>query len=346
MRRLALLAAAGLAACARPDVEPRLAEPFPERLSAWRLFVGPLAELRPNRGVVFYDVGVPLFSDHALKHRTLWMPPGLAARYRATGAFDFPQGTIFTKTFYYEQPTGRRLVETRLLVLGAAGWVALPYVWNEAQTDAQLEIAGEERRLVWTDEGGTPRPFTYLVPNSDQCAGCHVSVRGHERPLRPLGPTARQLNIELAAAGGPRNQLAAWRDDGLLLDTPPPDSAPRWGLDPAMPLERRARAYLDVQCAHCHSPSGPAASSGLYLAYEEAAPERLGVCKPPVAAGRGSGGRAYDIVPGWPDESILFFRMQSQEPDVMMPELGRSLRDDAGLALVRDWIASLPGRCS
>jgi hypothetical protein len=38
--------------------------------------------------------------------------------------------------------------------------------------------------------------------------------------------------------------------------------------------------------------------------------------------------------------------MASREPDVMMPELGRSLRDDAGLELVREFIASLPGPCS
>ncbi len=366
---VALLLLASLSgACRGGAVRAHLAEPFPERLSEWRLFQGRLAELRPNAGVMAYDVGVPLFSDHAFKFRTLWLPPGTTAEYREDAAFEFPEGTVFSKTFYYRRgaaagevasapglvgPGGlvasageRRLVETRLLVRVRSGWLALPYVWDEAQTEATLQVAGEERRLSWLADDGSRQAFVYLVPNTDQCAGCHVSVVGRERPLRPLGPTARQLNVDFAYADGRRNQLTRWREAGLLRGGPEAESAPRWSSGPGAPLDQRARAYLDVQCAHCHSPSGPAAASGLYLGHAEKAPERLGVCKTPVAAGRGSGGLRFDLVPGRPEESILFHRMASREPDVMMPELGRSLRDDAGLELVRAWIAALPGRCS
>lgn len=366
-RAAALLGALLAAGCGGRGVRAHLDEPFPERLSEWRLFRGRLADLRPNDGVVAYDVGVPLFSDHALKHRTVWMPRGGAADYRAEGAFEFPEGTVFTKTFYYRRgapgevsstpaaaapgglafgPAERLLVETRLLVRGRSGWVALPYVWDDAQSDATLQVAGDERRFTWLAEAGTREAFVYLVPNSDQCAGCHVRVEGREQRLRPLGPTARQLNVELAYADGPENQLAHWARNGLLKNGPPAAGAPRWSLGPSAPVADRARAYLHVQCAHCHSTDGPAATSGLYLDHGEASPERLGVCKTPVAAGRGSGGLRYDLVPGRPEESILFHRMESREPDVMMPELGRSLRDDAGLALVRDFIAALPGSCS
>lgn len=363
----ALLTLALLAGACGGGVRTHLGEPFPERLSEWRLFRGRLSALRPNDGVVPYDVGVPLFSDHAFKFRTVWLPPGRAAEYREDAAFEFPEGTVFSKTFYYRReapgevssaaaapsPGGlvgssseRLLVETRLLVHGRSGWVALPYVWDEAQAEARLQVAGEERRLSWIAGDGSRQAFVYLVPNTDQCAGCHVGVVGRERPLRPLGPTARQLNVEFAYADARSNQLARWRERGLLRGGPQPEATPRWSAGPGSPLALRARAYLDVQCAHCHSPSGPAAASGLHLGHAEAAPERLGVCKTPVAAGRGSGGLLHDIVPGRPDDSILFYRMASREPDVMMPELGRSLRDDAGIELVRAWIASLPGHCS
>lgn len=365
--RAALLLSLLAGGCGGQDVRAHLEEPFPERLSDWRLFRGRPSELRPNQGVLPYDVGVPLFSDHALKYRTVWMPPGRAARYRADGAFEFPEGTVFTKTFYYRRgapgevrstPAApalgglafgageRLLVETRLLVRGRAGWVALPYVWDEAQSEARLEVAGEEGRFTWLSEAGGREDFVYLVPNTDQCASCHVSLEGPPQRLRPLGPTARQLNVDFDYADGRRNQLVRWEERGLLEDGAPPAAAPRWNLGPSASVADRARAYLDVQCAHCHSRGGPAASSGLYLDYAEAAPERLGVCKTPVAAGRGSGGLRYDIVPGRPEESILFHRMASREPDVMMPELGRSLRDDASLELVRSFIASLPGSCS
>ena len=63
--------------------------------------------------------------------------------------------------------------------------------------------------------------------------------------------------------------------------------------------------------------------------------------KHPVAAGRGSGGLKQVIVPGDPDASILMYRMASIEPGVAMPELGRSVEDADGLALIRAWIAAM-----
>jgi hypothetical protein len=41
----------------------------------------------------------------------------------------------------------------------------------------------------------------------------------------------------------------------------------------------------------------------------------------------------------------MMFRLESVEPDIRMPELGRNLVDAEGAALVRAWIASLPGSC-
>ncbi|HEY9219345.1 MAG TPA: hypothetical protein VIO94_14955, partial [Phenylobacterium sp.] len=120
-------------------------------------------------------------------------------------------------------------------------------------------------------------------------------------------------------------------------------AAPRTPIwdDPGEPLERRARAYLDANCGHCHSPSGIANNSGLNLNLEETRPSALGVGKHPVAAGRGSGGLDVSIAPGEPDRSIIAYRMASTEPGVMMPELSRSLVHDDGLALVRAWIAQM-----
>ena len=69
-------------------------------------------------------------------------------------------------------------------------------------------------------------------------------------------------------------------------------------------------------------------------------------CKAPVATGRGSGGLQYDIVPGQPDASILVYRMISTEPEIRMPELGRNLVHDEGVALIREWITAMAGGCS
>lgn len=346
-----------LAGCAPSGVRlPR--EPWPERLSEWRLFEGDLARLEPAPGVLVYDLNTPLFSDYALKHRTIWMPPGRSASVDGPGLLGLPPGTVLSKTFYYFRggapdtvtdlatPDAERLlIETRLLVHADEGWVALPYVWNAEQSEATLEIAGDQTRLVFAREGHEPRTFEYLVPNVDQCASCHVSHEGAGAPLRPIGPTLRNL-ARPSPRDPARSQLAVWSEQGYLAREPPtPEPLPVWDDAGTGDLDARARAYLDVQCAHCHGRAGPADTSGLYLGYDETDPLRLGVCKTPVAAGRGSGGLRYDVVPGRPDESILLFRMASPEPDVAMPELGRALAHEEGLALVREWIASLPGSC-
>jgi hypothetical protein len=69
---------------------------------------------------------------------------------------------------------------------------------------------------------------------------------------------------------------------------------------------------------------------------------KVGLWKTPVAAGPGSGGRKFGIVPGKPDQSILMHRLESDDPKAMMPNVGRSMVHDQGIALVRSWIESLP----
>ena len=107
-------------------------------------------------------------------------------------------------------------------------------------------------------------------------------------------------------------------------------------------VDTRARAWLEVNCAHCHSPEGPAKTSGLFLMAGVTNPLELGVGKAPVAAGKGSGGLLYDIVPNKPDQSILFFRISSNDPGIMMPELGRSIIHQEGVELIRQWILEMP----
>ena len=50
---------------------------------------------------------------------------------------------------------------------------------------------------------------------------------------------------------------------------------------------------------------------------------------------------AQAIAPGAPDQSFLLYRLASDDPGIMMPELGRGLVHEEGVALIREWIASL-----
>ncbi len=407
MRFAAALAALLIAACAR-DVAPAApmfhAEGYPAKLSDWRLMTAANGALTLSTGVNPYDLATPLFTDYALKLRTVTMPKGEAAVYRSDEAFDFPVGTIVSKTFYYPttggewasdvavgpEPTlakgvlplvGVRLVETRLLVRRADGWVAIPYVWNDEQTDAVLHRTGATKTLTLHRPDGRAEPFAYVVPNQNQCAGCHAT-NNTTRKLSPIGLKARHLNkpstfeagvnqldhwiLSAMLAGAPSapplaGELSAQRTEGGPSDyvspppspaaTPPPQAGeekfPRnasW-TDESETLDARARAYLDANCSHCHSDVGPADTSGLDLRPHVPFGPSYGACKSPIASGGGSGGRLYDIVPGKPEESIFVYRMETTKPGHMMPELGRSTSHEEGVALIAEWIAAMEGEC-
>ena len=341
---LAALPCLGAAPAPAPvDVKALLAEKPAPTLDAYRLFTDEHGRA-PNAGLVPYSVNTPLFSDYAEKHRLVFVPAGQRVRYTAEGAFDFPVGSTLVKTFAYPADFRRpaddiRFLETRLLIRKKAGWTAVTYVWNAEQTKAVLKRAGTRLAVSFVDAQGRRREVDYAVPNQNQCKECHAV----SKQLKPLGPKARNLNGDFAYADGRENQLVRWRKVGILAGGPEPAAAPRTAVwdDPSESLERRARAYLDANCGHCHNPRGMASNSGLNLNAEEARMSALGVGKRPVAAGRGSGGLEVSIAPGHPEQSILVHRMESTEPGVMMPELGRSLRHEEGLKLIRDYVASL-----
>lgn len=348
-----LLAAALLAFCVSATAQPApapvdqravMAARAPETLAAYRFFTDAGAR-DANAGVTPYDLNTPLWSDGALKFRYLYLPPGTRATYREDGVFDLPVGAVLIKTFAIapdmRRPTESvRFLETRLLIHRADGWIALPYVWNEAQTEARLSVIGANVPIQFTDAEGAARAFEWAVPNRNQCTGCHA--REGDSTILPIGPTARNLNRTLDYGDGAEGQLAHWLSAGLI-DQAPAD-APRAAnaYDPSSgTLEERARAYLNVNCAHCHNPQGPAHTSGLDLRSSTHDPVAWGVGKRPTAAGRGSAGMQFAISPGHPEQSFLIYRMESDDPGVMMPELGRTLTDDRAIALMRDWIAGM-----
>jgi uncharacterized repeat protein (TIGR03806 family) len=317
----------------------------PEKLSSYGLFAGSGSSQEPTAGVVPYDLNTPLFSDYAVKYRFVKLPAGTSAKYNDTGVFDFPIGTIIVKTFgylndYTDPAKGRRLIETRLLIHKPEGWIGLPYIWNDEQTEATLEVAGGTCKVSWIHSDGKERSISYIIPNTNQCLGCHEN----NKVLQPIGPKARNLNRLFTYKDGAKNQLDYWGEIGYLKDAPPASQAPRlpvWNESATGTVEERAMAWMEMNCAHCHNPAGPARTSGLDLQLTQKDRGKRGLWKTPVAAGRGTGGRSYDIVPGKPDQSILMYRIQSAEPGIAMPESPHRLVDDEGVALVRRWIEGL-----
>jgi uncharacterized repeat protein (TIGR03806 family) len=314
------------------------------RLSEYGFFKD-LKNQIPADDVIPYELNSPLFSDYAHKARFVKLPQGTAAGYKPRDVFDFPKGTIIIKTFYYPHDfrnadKGHFNIETRLLIHEENGWAAYSYIWNEEQTDAFYEVAGGRKDITWTHYDGSKKELSYAIPNVNQCKGCHI----YNGKMVPIGPTARQLNGDFTYHDGTReNQLIYWSKKGILAHLPDLSQVDKAANpdDPHASLEAKARAYLDINCAHCHREGGPAVTSGLLTDFYQTNTTKLGFYKNPVAAGRGSGNLKYDIVPGKPDESILVFRMESTDPGIMMPELARKMKHEEGVQLIRQWIASL-----
>jgi mono/diheme cytochrome c family protein len=107
-------------------------------------------------------------------------------------------------------------------------------------------------------------------------------------------------------------------------------------FDEFKPLEDRARAYLDRNCAACHNPKGVLQGKmDLRFATPMA---QTGLLAP--SSRRDSLGFVPRIRPGKPGESEVYRRLGSMGGDAM-PPTGRTSLDEPGLALIRAWIEDL-----
>ena len=189
------------------------------KLSDYSFFEGRMTDLKPGKGYEVYTPSATLFTDYAEKLR-----------------FRSLDGRMFAKTFYYYTTRGRRIIETRVLLLTDAGWLAGSYVWNAEQTEAFLSEKRATTGVSWVDEGGAAHAIRYVIPSKKDCSGCHNSGG----LLMPIGPGLRDL--------------------------------PNW-QDSSHTLAQRARAYLAANCAHCHNPKGVCAKAKIDFRYEAGMPE-------------------------------------------------------------------------
>ncbi|MBK9255825.1 MAG: hypothetical protein IPM42_10085 [Saprospiraceae bacterium] len=317
----------------------------PDLLSEYQMFEEPLASMNPRSGVYPYDLNASLFTDYALKKRFIYLPAGTSMQYDCDDVFNFPEGSLIFKFFFYPEDFRKadgknKILETRVLKKEKDRWTAFTYIWNDQQTDAGLVLAGQTIPVSWADMNGNNQSVAYSVPNVIQCKNCHEK----SGELVPIGPAGKHLNKNYAFTSHEINQIDFFTDKALLTNAEnykTCNTMINYEDPTAGNLNDRARSYLDINCAHCHRPDGSAKNSGLNLLFSEKDPFKYGIFKTPVAAGRGSGGYKYDIHPGNANTSILAFRMNSSEPGIMMPESGRKMIHHEGVALISEWINSL-----
>lgn len=326
----ALFAAAVATSASQTDVSDHAitAQNNPAQLSAFGFFEG--GADKPSARLVPYELRNPLFSDYSEKQRFIHLSAGGKIETGADGKLAFPVGTALIKSFGYPDGAGKlRILETRLLLHRAEGWVALPYVWRADGSDADLRVGGT-RLPVEFAHGDKKMAISYAVPNKNQCKQCHSSADA----ILPIGPAVQNMVF-------PRKGDAA-----ALLGAKPTLLEAKWDDAKSGTLDQRARAYLRVNCGHCHAPKGSASNSGLFLDGSAKDAAAYGIGKRPVAAGRASGDLDFIIEQGEPERSILVARMKSTDPGIAMPELGRAAVHEEGVKLLEEWIAAMPAASS
>jgi len=295
---------------------------FLPKLSQLNLFEGNLSDLNPTEDLIVYELATPLYTDYCKKKRLLYIPKGKAMQFNGNGLPIFPDSTLLAKTFYYNiddrnSELGKNIIETRILIKLNGVWKGGNYRWNNAQTDAELISYGQDTinpiSINWIDEKGEEKNVNYQIPSYDECLMCHQN-NGN---LIPIGTKLRNLNFTVKGS----NQVQDLIDKSMLKGAPSTsqiESLPIWD-NSSFTVEERARAYLDVNCAHCHSPIGYASFKGIDFRYDTP----FGETKIQEKKGK------------------ILMRFQSLEKDFGMPYRGRTIIHAEGLALLQQYINGL-----
>lgn len=327
-----LFVAAVAAAQSKPVISDAaiMASANPPALSAFGFFEG--GADKPSAALIPYTLRTPLFSDYADKQRFIHLPVGSRITVDETGKVVFPVGTALIKSFGYPTEVGGlKIIETRLLLHRAEGWVALPYVWRADGNDADLRVGGTRVPVSFKKPDGQQQSISYAVPNKNQCKQCHSS----DNIIMPIGPVWQNLVFPRKGDKAALMQRASLPKTMLAAEA-------QWDDPKSGTLDRRAHAYLRVNCGHCHAPKGSASNSGLILDGSATSAAAFGIGKRPVAAGRASGDMDFIIEAGKPERSILINRMNSTDPGIAMPEVGRATIHDEGVKLLEQWIVAMP----
>lgn len=329
---------------------------FPKKLSRTGLFDS-VADHRPTRGIVPYNVNIPFWSDGAVKQRFIALPKAGSVKFHRREKWEFPVGTVFIKTFWLPldqsvpiADSELRRLETRLFVHGRDGWGGYTYLWNDQQTEAEL-IDDAVRRDFAVDTPEGRKSQTWHFPSRVECMACHTQSEKFV-----LGWNTRQMNRPLTqplfGGASPRgNQIDVFARQNFFTEQPPAseelESYSQWQTalehDDRPPadadLSRFARAWLDVNCAMCHQPdaiAGKVAGQPIDLRFHTPLSETGIVGRKPGHGQLAPKGSSV-LTPGDPARSELLLRI-STRGERQMPPLATLREDDEAARTIRRWI--------
>ena len=324
---------------------------MPPLLSRSGAFADTVA-LTPTSGLIPYSVNVPFWSDGALKTRWISTPysggviaPAQQVAFSSTNDWIYPPGTVFVKHFDIltndADPTSLRRLETRLLVNETNGVVhGATYRWRPDYSDADLVTSSQSEELIIQSDFGV-RTQTWYYPSPTDCVLCHSIAAGGV-----LGASkTRQLNREFIYPDRTEsdNQIRAMNHIGLFYPAIDEASISSMGRlaaasDTNASLEFRARSYLDVNCAYCHMPGGT--GRGFFDARYATPLDAAELINGPITSNLPG---YHPITPGDELHSVIYQRIDSVNPLIKMPPVGRNVTDLNGETLINRWIDELAG---
>lgn len=298
---------------------PSVIPEFRTNMSEMNLFVGNLEDLNITPYGFEYNLNTSLFSDYAHKQRFIVLPEGEALTYDGEGLPLFPDNSLIAKTFFYNNnetdlSQGKNIIETRILIKIDGAWETGDYRWNDTQTDAVLDLDGGIVPVTWIDAEGESNSIDYEIPSDTDCLTCHATFGAKT----PIGPKLRSLNFNIEGT----NQLQKLIDNNLLEGLTDPSTVsvlPNWE-DDSLTREERARAYFDINCAHCHTAGGFCEEqSTLRLSFD------TGFGETNIFERRNS----------------ILARIQSTIPEYGMPYIGTTILHDEGVEFLISYLESL-----
>ena len=328
-----------------PHSQPDHSAAFPLTLSASGLFSS-LEDAVPAPGVVPYSINAEMWSDFAVAERWVAVPQQLPLHPQADWAmWSFPKDSVLVKTLSLEMrrgdPDSRRRVETQILHFDGSDWMPYTYQWNDDETDANLVGAtGLDVNLEILDDEATggKRQQVWRFAGRAECQRCHNKWSGPA-----LAFSTVHLNTLGSRVPGSGAQLDEFVDLGLIEGAPDVENRqplvnPR---DTSASLEDRARAHLQVNCAHCHRMH--AGGSVLSFMHADLPLEKTNLIGARPSQGTFGIHGAQVIAPRDPFRSVLLYRM-AKLGSGRMPHIGSSEVDLDGVDLIAEWIEQMPER--
>ena len=293
---------------------------FETTLSEMGVFSGTLADINPADGVQLFELNSALFTDYAAKQRLIRLPDGQAMRYDNSDLLPkFPDNTLIAKTFYYtldetNPNSDKQIIETRISIKVDGIWSMGTYIWNSSQTEATYDEEGSSLPVSYTDTSGTVQNIDYVIPTQANCITCHSK----SNVVTPIGPKLRSWNFIPSYTN--QNQLDYFASIGILEGVTVTNTSvlPDW-TDESLDIFSRGRAYIDVNCAHCHQPGGEVTNFGLDFRLET----------------------AYDDTGIYANRGEIEERIQSNVPTYRMPQIGRSVVHEEAVTMLLEYLDAL-----